>query len=196
VDEVTLRPVEAGDIASIGRIYREAVLNGAASFEINPPGDHEMARRMAALVDGGFPYVVAACGADVLGYAYAGPYRTRPAYRFTVEDSIYIDANARGRGIGSALLSRILAACEVLGFRQMVAIIGDSANEASIALHRRAGFRLTGTLEAVGWKHGRWVDSVIMQCGLGSGAQHPPDTARAVRDLSEAVAFDANEPTL
>jgi L-amino acid N-acyltransferase YncA len=179
VDEVALRPVEAGDVASIGRIYREAVLNGTASFEIDPPSDQEMARRMAALLDGGFPYVVATRGADLLGYAYAGPYRTRPAYRFTVEDSIYIDADVRGRGIGSALLARILAACEALGYRQMVAIIGDGANEASVALHRRAGFRLTGILEAVGWKHGRWIDSVIMQRGLGRGAQHPPGPASA-----------------
>jgi L-amino acid N-acyltransferase YncA len=175
VHEVRLRPAEAADALSIATIYQEAVLHGTASFELEPPSGAEMARRMASLLDGGYPYIVAVTGRQLLGYAYAGPYRTRPAYRYTVEDSVYLAAEARGRGIGSRLLERIVADSAAGGWRQMVAIIGDSANLASIALHLRAGFRMTGTLEAVGWKQGRWVDSVIMQRGLGRGAGAPPD---------------------
>ena len=170
-----LRPIEAADIASIGTIYREAVLTGTASFELDPPDDQEMTRRMRDLLAGGFPFVVAEDEpGTVLGYAYAGPYRARPAYRFTVENSVYLAAGARGRGIGTALLERLIGDCEAIGCRQMVAIIGDSANHASISLHRRCGFRHTGTLQAVGWKHGRWLDSVIMQRALGEGAGAAP----------------------
>ena len=171
--DVRLRPAEASDIASITAIYREAVLTGTASFELEAPDEATMLARMAALADGGFPCVVASEGTGILGYAYAGPYRARPAYRFTVEDSVYLAAAARGRGIGTMLLGRLVDQCEAHGFRQMVAIIGDSANRASIALHRRLGFRLTGTLASVGWKHGRWLDSVIMQRALGAGDTVP-----------------------
>ena len=172
--DATLRTVEATDIASITEIYRDAVLNGAASFEIDPPDELEMTRRTCLLLDGGFPFFVAATDGQILGYAYAGPYRSRPAYRFTLEDSIYLDIGARGLGLGRRLLARLIDECEIRGWRQMVAIIGDSANHASIALHRRLGFRLAGTLEAVGWKHGRWVDSVVMQRSLADGSRTPP----------------------
>ena len=171
-----LRPFEAGDIPAITAIYREAVLHGTASFEIDPPDETEMARRAAVLVDGGFPYLVACSGDDRLGYAYAGPYRPRPAYRFAVEDSIYLASEARGRGIGRALLAALIEAAGQRGFRQMIAVIGDSGNVPSISLHHHHGFRLTGIFEAVGWKHGRWLDSVLMQRGLGDGKDLPPVT--------------------
>ena len=130
-----------------------------------------MARRARILVDGGFPYWVAvSADGEVCGYAYAGPYRTRPAYRFNVEDSIYVAEAARGKGVGRQLLARLIAECEARGFRQMIAVIGDSANLASIGLHHHLGFRLTGIFEAVGWKHGRWLDSVLMQRALGQGS--------------------------
>jgi L-amino acid N-acyltransferase YncA len=147
------------------------VLHGTATFETEPPSRDEMASRVALLADRGFPFFVAVDETgDVLGYAYAGPYRARAAYRHTVEDSIYLAERARGRGVGTTLLARLITASQELGFRQMVAVIGDSANRASIALHRKAGFRHVGTLEAVGWKHGRWLDSVLMQLSLGAGA--------------------------
>jgi phosphinothricin acetyltransferase len=174
VREASLRLVEGRDIPSIGDIYREAVRFGSASFELDPPDDQEMARRMRALVDGGFPYFVATRGYEIVGYAYAGPYRPRPAYRFTLEDSVYVAAHAQGVGLGRRLLATLIAESEKRGYRQMIAIIGDSANRASVALHERAGFRLTGTFEAVGWKHGRWLDTVLMQRALGNGAGTDP----------------------
>ncbi len=173
----TLRPARPSDLPAITAIYAEAVEQGTASFEMEPPDLEEMRRRHAALVAGGHPYLVAVSEeGDVLGYAYAGPYRPRPAYRWTVEDSIYLAASARGLGLGRALLSAVIAAATAAGFRQMVAVIGDSGNAASIALHRAAGFHPVGTLQAVGWKHGRWLDSVLMQRPLGTGAEAPPDS--------------------
>jgi L-amino acid N-acyltransferase YncA len=195
--QARLRPAEAADAASIAAIYREAVLHGTASFELEPPDPTEITRRMATLAAGGFPFWVAdaavgegpdgeapgfeATAAEVLGYAYAGPYRARPAYRFTVETSIYLSERARGHGLGTRLLLRLIEACEAAGARQLVAVIGDSANHASIALHRACGFHLVGVLASVGWKHGRWLDSVLMQRALGPGAQSPPDDADGVR---------------
>src|SRR3954451_10296195 len=171
--EVRLRTVADGDIPSIGEIYREAVSQGTASFEWEPPGDDEMRRRFDALAAGGFPRVAALVGERLVGYAYAGPSRSRPAYRHTVEDSIYVRAEARGLGIGRQLLARLIEESERRDFRQMVAIIGDSANHGSVAVHRALGFRHTGTLEAVGWKFGRWLDSIIMQRSLGPGSDAP-----------------------
>lgn len=169
-----IRPALDADIPGITAIYAGEVSHGTASFEIDPPDVTEMRRRFAALVAGGYPYFVAAEGERVLGYAYAGPYRPRPAYRFTVENSIYVAAEARGKGVGRALLSALLAKSEELGYRQMIAVIGDSANAASIKLHARAGFEMVGTFTAVGWKHGRWLDSVLMQRPLSEGAAQPP----------------------
>jgi L-amino acid N-acyltransferase YncA len=171
---VSIRPVDAGDIPAITRIYAHAVQHGTASFEIEPPDEAEMARRQRALLDGGFPYLAAEQDGAVVGYAYAGPYRARPAYRWTVEDSIYVDTNAHGRGIGRALIARLIIESEARGYRQIIAVIGDSQQAASIALHRRAGFRLVGTFENVGFKHGRWLDSVLMQRALGAGATTMP----------------------
>jgi len=173
---LSIRPATPADIPAITRIYAHAVSQGTASFELQPPDEAEMTRRMQALLDGRFPYLAAQDGADLLGYAYAGLYRTRPAYRFTVEDSIYIAPQAQRRGVGRALLVRLIAECEARGFRQMLAVIGDSAQTGSIELHRALGFRMIGTFESVGYKFGRWLDSVMMQRALGEGAEtKPPD---------------------
>jgi len=165
-----IRPAEPADVGAITRIYAEAVRHGTASFEIEPPGEEEMGRRFAQLREGGFPYLVAAADGEVLGYAYAGPYRARAAYRFTVEDSIYVAPTCQGQGIGRALLAGLIGETEAQGFRQMIAVIGDSDQPASIALHKAAGFRLIGTFEAVGFKFDRWLDSVLMQRALSTQA--------------------------
>jgi len=170
MSEIPIRPAAAHDIAAITDIYADAVRHGTASFEIDPPGPDEMMLRFEALGAGGFPYLVAELKGAVVGYAYAGPYRARPAYRFTVEDSIYLAASARRRGIGRALLARLIEDAQRRGFRQMIAVIGDSDQPASIALHAAAGFRLIGTFAAVGYKFDRWLDSVLMQRPLGDGA--------------------------
>jgi phosphinothricin acetyltransferase len=162
------------DIPAITRIYAHAVQNGTATFELEPPDEAEMTRRMTALLEGNFPYLAAESGAALAGYAYAGLYRTRPAYRFTVEDSIYIDPNAQRRGVGRALLARLITECEKRGFRQMIAVIGDSAQVPSIEVHRALGFRHVGNLENVGFKFGRWLDTVLMQRDLGPDATTKP----------------------
>jgi L-amino acid N-acyltransferase YncA len=169
-----IRPAQPRDLAVVTAIYDHAVRHGTASFELEPPDESEMARRYDGLRAGGYPYLVAETDGGIVGYAYAGPYRARPAYRWSVEDSIYIVPQRQGRGIGRALLERLIAEAEAGGFRQMIAVIGDSGNTASIELHRRAGFRLVGTFENVGFKFGRWLDSVLMQRALGSGATSKP----------------------
>jgi L-amino acid N-acyltransferase YncA len=174
MSEISIRAAELRDVAAITRIYAHAVRHGTASFELDPPDETETRRRYTALRDGGFPFLVAEIGGEVAGYAYAGPYRARPAYRFTVEDSIYIDPQLQRRGLGRALLDRLLIEAEVGGFRQMIAVIGDSANTSSIALHLACGFRMVGTFEVVGFKFGRWLDSVLMQRSLGPGATTSP----------------------
>jgi phosphinothricin acetyltransferase len=169
-----IRPATPSDIPTITRIYAHAVRTGTASFEIEPPDEAEMARRYDALRAGGHPYLVAEIAGAIAGYAYAGPYRTRPAYRFTVEDSVYVAPEAQRRGVGRDLLTQLVAEAEALGFRQMIAVIGDSAQAASIALHEAAGFRLVGTFAAVGFKFGRWLDTVLMQRALGDGSETTP----------------------
>lgn len=171
---VALRPCRAHDLDAVAAIYGHHVATGTATFALVPPDRTEMARRHAALAARGLPWLVAA-GADgaVLGYAYAGPYRPRPAYDWTLEDSIYLRPDAAGRGIGRALLERLVADCGALGYRQMVAVIGDSANAASVALHRACGFRPVGVLSAVGRKFDRWIDTVLMQRPLGPGDGEP-----------------------
>jgi phosphinothricin acetyltransferase len=171
---VSIRPVRPADIAAITRIYAHAVRHGTASFELDAPDTKEMARRLEALIAGGFPYLVAEAENDILGYAYAGPYRARPAYRFTVEDSVYIAPDAQRQGLGRLLLDRLIIESEARGYRQMIAVIGDSAQHASIALHATLGFRMIGTFEAVGWKFDRWLDTVLMQRPLGQGAASEP----------------------
>jgi L-amino acid N-acyltransferase YncA len=174
MSSASVRAATAGDIPAITRIYGYAVKHGTASFELEPPDEAEMAHRMQTLLDGGYPYFVAETDGALVGYAYAGPYRPRPAYRFSVEDSIYIDPSAHRRGIGRVLLEHLIAECERRGFRQMVAVIGDSAQTASIELHRALGFRLVGTVENVGYKFDQWLDSVNMQRPLGRGATTKP----------------------
>jgi phosphinothricin acetyltransferase len=177
--DLILRDSTLADLPAITRIYGHWVLNGLASFELEPPDEAEMARRREAVLAGGYPHIVATDkSGEVLGYAYASAYRTRPAYRFTVEDSIYVAPDAGRRGIGQALLPLLIARCEAAGFRLMVAVIGDSGNAGSIGLHARCGFARVGTLPAIGWKHDQWVDSVLMSRPLGDGATTPPPPGR------------------
>jgi L-amino acid N-acyltransferase YncA len=161
------------DLAEVREIYALEVREGTASFELEPPTLAEMIARFAAIKAAGLPYLVAELEGQIAGYAYAAHYRPRPAYRYTVEDSVYVARWARRQGVGRALLAAVIERTSAQGMRQMVAIIGDSAHTASIELHARAGFRLVGTLEYVGWKFGRWLDTVIMQRPLGSGAATP-----------------------
>lgn len=172
----TIRPVRPDDIPSVAEIYGEAVRSGTASFELAVPDANEMERRRAALVNRGYPYLVCELAdGKIAGYAYAGAYRERPAYRFTVEDSIYLAPGFRGQGYGRLLLSELIHYSTSLGFRQMVAIIGDTNNHGSIALHRACGFVMTGTFRDVGWKFDNWLDSVMMQRALGAGAETAGD---------------------
>jgi phosphinothricin acetyltransferase len=170
-----LRTAADRDLPAVQAIYAHHVLHGTASFETVPPGVDEMARRRADVVARSLPFLVAELGGEVLGYAYAAPYRQRVAYRFTLEDSVYVAAGATGRGLGRRLLERLLAETAALGYRQMLAIIGDSGNRASIALHERAGFRHVGTQRSVGFKFGRWLDCVLMQRALGPGDATRPE---------------------
>ena len=169
-----LRPAQPEDIPAVQAIYAHHVLHGLGTFEEIPPTQAEMANRCAAVVERGLPWLVAEEG-EVLGYAYAGPFRTRAAYRFTVEDSVYVADVARGKGIGRALLAAVISECEAMGLRQLIGVIGDSGNAASIALHRACGFDLTAIIPDVGWKFERWVDVVWMQRALGAGDSAPPD---------------------
>jgi len=163
-----------GDIAAITRIYADAVIHGTASFELEPPDQGEMARRQSALLAKRFPYLVAELDGAIAGFAYAGPYRDRRAYDWCVEDSIYIAPKLHRRGIGRLLLTRLIAESEALGFRQMIGVIGDSANTASVAVHAACGFRLIGAFQSIGYKHGRWLDTVLMQRALGTSDTAPP----------------------
>jgi phosphinothricin acetyltransferase len=170
-----IRDATPADLVEITRIYADSVLNGVASYELVAPDEAEMERRMSAIRDSGYPYLVAEDGEDrLLGYAYASAFRTRPAYRWLVEDSIYLAPEARGRGVGRALLEALIGRCETLGFRQMVAVIGG-AHPASIAVHQKAGFVSTGMISGSGHKHGRWLDTVFMQRPLGEGKATDPD---------------------
>ena len=173
----TIRRSRDADLPAITAIYAHHVETGTASFETAAPDEAEMRRRRNVLVEKRYPYLVAELDGDVCGYAYAGPYRTRPAYRHSVEDSVYVRASTRRRGIGRALLHALIRACTDRGFRQMVAIIGDSAQVASVGLHRAAGFEMVGTLRNVGYKHDRWLDTVFMQLALGEGASSPPNSS-------------------
>lgn len=169
-----IRPATEADLPIITAIYGDAVTTSTASFETEPPTLAEMTRRFTALRDGGFPYLVAVRDGAIAGYAYAGPYHQRAAYRSTVEDSIYVARTARGGGIGRALLEALIAACERIDCRTMVAVIAESGSPASAALHARLGFRPVGTLAAVGYKHGRWLDVTLMQRPLGGGSAAAP----------------------
>jgi L-amino acid N-acyltransferase YncA len=173
--DVSIRVARSGDIPAITAIYADAVKYGTASFELEPPDETEMARRQNALLAKRFPYLIAEQSGGVAGYAYAGPYRDRHAYDWCVEDSIYIAPQFHRQGIGRLLLMRLIAESEACGFRQMLGVIGDSANTASVAVHAACGFRLIGNFQSIGFKHGRWLDTVLMQRSLGSGDASPPD---------------------
>jgi phosphinothricin acetyltransferase len=169
-----VRPAQPQDLPAVQAIYAHHVLHGLASFEETPPALEEMRRRHAEVAGRGLPYVVADLGGTVAGYGYCAPYRARSAYRYALEDSVYVRADVIGRGVGSAILARLVQASEALGYRQLIAVIGDSGHAASIELHASQGFLRVGTLRSVGYKHGRWVDSVIMQRPLGPGDGTPP----------------------
>jgi L-amino acid N-acyltransferase YncA len=178
MSSLEIRPAIAADLPFITEIYDHAVRHGTATFELIPPDLAEMTQRFNVLMDGGFPYLVAALEGRVIGYAYAGAYRPRPAYRFTVENSVYLEPATHRRGIGLQLLQRLIAESEARGYRQMIAVIGDSANAGSIGVHARCGFEMIGTHPDVGFKFGRWLDTVMMQRALGAGGKTlPADSA-------------------
>lgn len=177
MSQVTTRPATLADLDRITEIYADAVINGTATYELDPPARSDMAERFAALASYGYPYIVAQDDdGAVIGYAYAGAFRTRPAYRFIVEDSIYVAPQAKGRGVGRLLLETLIEAASALGFRQMVAVIGDgTADSASVLLHEKLGFRHEGRLQGSGYKHGRWLDTIFMRLEMNGGASMPPD---------------------
>ncbi len=172
--EFQIRPVLAEDVSAIREIYAESVRNGVASYELTPPNLEEIRLRFQTGCSDGYPWLAAIRGGNLAGYAYASAFRTRPAYRWLVEDSIYLSPDMRGHGIGSALLVRLIEECATLGFRQMVAVIGG-AHPASVALHRKAGFVTSGRILASGFKFGRWLDTEFMQLALGEGNVSTPD---------------------
>lgn len=173
--QLIVRDATGEDMAAVARIYADYVREGLATFELTPPAANELQARRAAILAAGLPYLVAAAGEEIAGYAYASPYRPRPGYRYTVEDSVYVAQARCGRGIGRALLEALIGRCEGGPWRQMIAVIGDSANAGSLALHRRCGFQWVGTFRSVGYKLGRWVDTVLMQRALGAGDGCAPD---------------------
>ncbi|HEY5802335.1 MAG TPA: GNAT family N-acetyltransferase [Lysobacter sp.] len=173
---LTIRTADAGDLPAITALYAREVDDHVATYEYDPPDQAEMTRRWQAIVAQGYPYIVAELDGRFSGYAYASSYRTREGYRWTVEDTVYIVPELQGRGVGRALLQRLIDDCAALGFRQMVAVVGDVSNAASIALHERLGFRTVGVFAGLGRKHGRWLDTVQMQLELGDGRATPPDS--------------------
>ncbi len=168
-ETLILRDVADGDMRAIQDIYADQVLNGVSSWEEQPPSLDEMIRRCDAIVTSGYPYQVAQRNGAVVGYTYASSYRPRPGYRYTVESTIYVDKGARGLGVGRRLLEDLIERCEANGYRQMIAVIGDSRNSASIEFHSRMGFKQAGLIQSIGFKFGRWMDSVIMQRPLANG---------------------------
>lgn len=174
---VIIRKAMASDAAALAAVYGHHCCHGFGTFEETAPSTEDMARRLAGVQAYGLPYLVAEVERAVAGFAYAGPFRARAAYRYTVEDSVYVAPDMVGRGVGKALMDEVIKGCEALGLRQMMAVIGDSENAASIGLHRSLGFELRGVMPAVGYKFGRWVDIVFMQKTLNGGAETPPDGA-------------------
>ena len=173
-DAILIRDATAADMDAVQAIYADHVLHGLATFEEVPPSTDELLARRAGVLQLGLPFLVAELEGRVVGYCYATSYRPRPAYRYTIEDSVYVAAGLGGRGIGTGLLEALIARCENGPWRQMLAVIGNSGNAGSIALHRRLGFQPIGTLQGVGFKLGRWVDTVLMQRALGEGQRAPP----------------------
>ena len=174
---LTLRPSNAADLAAIQAIYAEAVLHGTGTFETEVPAIEEISRRRDEVLSRGLPWLVAEAEGQVVGYAYANYFRPRLAYRFCLEDSVYLRPDQQGRGVGKLLLTELISRCEAAGARQMLAVIGDSDNLGSIGVHRSLGFTTTGLLKSSGWKFGRWLDVVLMQRQLGSGDQSSPEAS-------------------
>jgi phosphinothricin acetyltransferase len=174
VPTLLIRPSAASDIPAIAAIYGWNVLNGTGTFELEAPDEAEMARRRDDVLAKGLPWLVAERDGRVLGYAYANQFRPRPAYRYCLEDSIYLAPQAQGQGVGKLLLAELLGQCVLRGARQMLAVIGDSANAGSIGVHRALRFEHTGTMKSAGWKFDRWLDVVVMQRALGPGDSRPP----------------------
>lgn len=173
---ITIRPAIAADLPAITQIYAHAVETGTATYELTPPNLQEMTARYEKMIGREYPYLVAQGETQIMGYAYAGPFRERPAYRFMVEDSIYVAPQAQGRGIGRRLVQALIEECRKLGFRQMAAVIGDGSPEsASVRLHEALGFRYCGTLQGSGYKHDRWLDTIFMQLELNGGTATPPE---------------------
>jgi L-amino acid N-acyltransferase YncA len=172
---VSIRPARLSDIPAITAIYRPAVLTGTASFELEAPDEAEMGRRMQAILESGFPYLVAERDGQVLGYGYLGAYRPRAAYKWSVENSIYVAPEAQRTGSGRLLLQALIDEATKRGCRQIVAVIGDSQSHGSIGLHTALGFTHSGTVRSVGFKHGRWLDQVIMQLAIGTGDTTSPE---------------------
>lgn len=173
---ITLRPAVETDIAAITEIYADAVLRGTASYEVEPPKADEMTRRFRSLAERGFPYLVAEVGGAVAGYAYVGPFRERPAYRYVVENSVYVAPRAKGMGVGRRLLDRLIDETAARGYRQMIAVIGDGGDDnASVRLHKATGFTHAGTIGGSGFKHGRWLDTMIMQLAMNGGTATLPE---------------------
>jgi phosphinothricin acetyltransferase len=169
-----IRPCQTADLPAVTAIYAHHVSHGSGSFELEPPSLQDMTQRHAHVTQLGLPWLVATRHQEVLGFAYAGQFRPRPGFQYLVEDSVYIQQGHAGQGLGVALLAELIRCCEQAGKRQMLAVIGDSANAGSIALHARLGFIHTGILKASGWKHGRWLDTVLMQKALGPGQSVDP----------------------
>ncbi len=175
--DIHIRDVESGDMAAICAIYSDEVLTGVSSWEYIPPTLDEITTRKDTVLKGGFPYRVATKDGTVIGYAYASPYRPREGYRFTVENSVYVSDTARGLGVGRLLIEDLVSKCETLGYRQMIAVIGSSANQQSILFHQKMGFDKAGVIKSIEHKFDRWMDSVIMQRTLGDGDGTPPTQA-------------------
>jgi phosphinothricin acetyltransferase len=173
-----IRPSRENDIPAISAIYTQHVLHGTGTFEIDPPTPADMAQRRAEVLQRGLPYLIAETAGTVVGFAYCNWFKPRPAYRFSAEDSIYLDTQAHRRGIGRALLTELALAAEHAGVRKLIAVIGDSRNAGSISLHRALGFEEVGTLTACGWKFDQWLDVVMMQRALGAGATTAPVNAQ------------------
>ena len=180
---MSVRATRPQDAEALAEIYAHAVLHGVGTFEESPPSPAEMEARRLRVAAQGLPHLVAERDGRVAGFAYAAPFRARPAYRFTAETTVYVRADMQGRGVGREMLGAVVEACEAMGLRQLLAVVGDSGNAASLGLHAAAGFRRVGVLEAVGFKHGRWLDAVCMQREINGGAALPPSGSGLV--LSE-----------
>lgn len=181
-DLPVIRDASDGDMEAISEIYAHHVLYGLATFEEVPPSADELRSRQASVLGMGLPYLVAELNGEIVGYSYATAYRPRPAYRFSIEDSVYVADGLGGRGVGSALLQELIARCEKGPWRQMLAVIGNSGNAGSLALHRRMGFQPIGTFKSAGFKLGRWVDTVLMQRALGDGDTTGPEQSKPETD--------------